>query len=245
MTELCQNRTGFLVKTASVKPDFVSKQCPNFKHCRAIKGFTLIELLVVIAIVAILAALLMPTLQSSKEKGNVTNCLSNLKQITVANILYSENNNDYLVPYAVDMMTSNRQRWCGTSENSSNNGSNAHYNPEASPLAPYIGGSGKISKCNSLKEPPKSFEQNCGGYGYNTLVGTKFPGEYSVEAYSAGFSLKKIRNTSKKIMFADSAIMVDKNGNWSSNPTTHGYSAGIEAPGGIWPMNPTARCWLL
>ena len=239
MTELCQNRTGFLVKTASVKPDFVSKQCPNLKHCRAIKGFTLIELLVVIAIVAILAALLMPTLQSSKEKGNVTNCLSNLKQITVANILYSENNNDYLVPYAVDMMTSNRQRWCGTSENSSNNGSNAHYNPEASPLAPYIGGSGKISKCNSLKEPPKSFEQNCGGYGYNTLVGTKFPGEYSVEAYSAGFSLKKIRNTSKKIMFADSAVMVDKNGNWSSNPTTHGYSASIEAPGGTWPMNPT------
>ena len=46
-------------------------------------------------------------------------------------------------------------------------------------------------------------------------------------------------------MFADSAIMVDDNGNWSSSPTRHGYSSSIEAPGpgddewGGWIANPT------
>ena len=40
-------------------------------------------------------------------------------------------------------------------------------------------------------------------------------------------------------MFADSAIRVDANGNWSSTSNRHGYSSGIEAPGGDWLMNPT------
>jgi prepilin-type processing-associated H-X9-DG protein len=193
---------------------------------------------VVIAVIAIIAGMLLPALSQAGERGRNANCLSNLKQITMANLLYAEASKDYLVPYATDMLGSNRHRWCGTSDTSSNFGS-ASYDPKAAPLAPYIGGSGKISQCNSLKEPPKSFEMNCGGYGYNTLVGTKNPGEYSPEAFSSGFALKRIKNVSAKIMFADSAIMVDSNGNWSSNPTTHGYSASIEAPGGDWIMNPT------
>ena len=154
-------------------------------------------------------------------------------------MLYSDASDGYLVPYARDMMTSNKQRWCGTSESSSNNGSNADYDPTQSPLAHFIGGSGKISQCNSLKEPPKSFEKNCGGYGYNVLVGTLYPGEYSSAAYSSGFRIRRIKRTAQKIMFADSAIMVDSNGNWSSSPSHHGYSASLEAPGGDWLMNPT------
>ena len=61
------------------------------------RGFTLIELLVVIAIIAILAALLLPVLASAKERGRRTRCLSNLRQIAVADTIYSSDNNEKLI----------------------------------------------------------------------------------------------------------------------------------------------------
>jgi prepilin-type N-terminal cleavage/methylation domain-containing protein/prepilin-type processing-associated H-X9-DG protein len=61
------------------------------------KGFTLIELLVVIAIIAILMAILMPALNRVKEQGKRIVCESNLKNLSLAWIMYADDNDSKIV----------------------------------------------------------------------------------------------------------------------------------------------------
>jgi len=61
-------------------------------------GFTLIELLVVIAIIAILAAILLPVLQQSRERGRAANCMSNLSQMNKMAVSYSNDNDSFVLP---------------------------------------------------------------------------------------------------------------------------------------------------
>ena len=78
------------------------------------KGFTLIELLVVIAIIAVLMAVLMPALNRAREQGKRAVCLSNLKQLTLAWIMYADDNADKVVrTRAIQDKASPDQGWVG------------------------------------------------------------------------------------------------------------------------------------
>ncbi len=66
-------------------------------HDRAGRGFTLIELLVVIAIIAMLAALLLPTLNRARAKAQGYQSVNNTRQLLLAWILYSDDHNGRLV----------------------------------------------------------------------------------------------------------------------------------------------------
>src|SRR5436189_125580 len=73
----------------------------SFVGCplRVDAGFTLIELLVVVAIIAVLAALLLPSLAKAKLKARGIQCMNNHRQLAIAWKMYVDDSRDFL-PYA-------------------------------------------------------------------------------------------------------------------------------------------------
>ena len=130
------------------------------------RKFTLIELLVVIAIIAILAAMLLPALTSARASAMSASCISNLKQLGLAANLYSDDNNDYILPP--------HSRYFKTENQRADSGEKAFY--WCNLIASYVGvevpsdkmnddsfflqNGGAVVQCPGMKEEPHNSSTN-------------------------------------------------------------------------------------
>jgi prepilin-type N-terminal cleavage/methylation domain-containing protein/prepilin-type processing-associated H-X9-DG protein len=129
------------------KDDIISQR-PAFA-----RGFTLIELLVVIAIIAILAALLLPSLRHAKVKAQAVHCMNNQKEMTLAWIMYADDNHGNLMPNATGGSSPPGLFWVlGWLDFSTDNTDNININYlTTNRIAPYI------QNINIYKCPGDSF----------------------------------------------------------------------------------------
>jgi prepilin-type processing-associated H-X9-DG protein/prepilin-type N-terminal cleavage/methylation domain-containing protein len=181
-------------------------------HARA---FTLIELLVVIGIIAILVAILLPTLSAARKQANAAQCMSNVRQLLIAATNYAQENKGSW-PQAhfhyIGPPKQNLNRWHGSRATKT-----SPFGFDGSPLKRYLQ-TPRIKGCPSFEITRSGFEAGCGGYGYNHMyIGSSAfdakqyanpvgPAEWDRLYGDVPARQNMIRNPAGKIAFADTAM---------------------------------------
>ena len=168
------------------------------------KAFTLVELLVVIAIIALLMGILLPSLSMAKSQSRAIICRSNIRQILLANIGYSIENDDCMVLAARDIGGANLHRWHGLRETIDD-----PFDPLRGDLADYLA-DGQVKECpvpiRFRQGAPSNwdFEDGCGGYGYNDVyIGSRV---WDSGLTDKATKVSEIRNPARTVMLADTAM---------------------------------------
>jgi prepilin-type processing-associated H-X9-DG protein/prepilin-type N-terminal cleavage/methylation domain-containing protein len=186
------------------------------------RGFSLVEVMVVVSTVSVIMAVTMPAMNTARSRAKAIVCRSNLRQLVLANIEYSNDRDGFCVPAADDLwneigpLQGGYDRWHGK-----RTGPDEPFDPMKGPLIRYLG-DGKIKECPARVEFTKSqpgeinFEQGCGGYGYNMMyIGSKLcrSSVSTKQKYAETARLTEIKRPETTLMFADTAFSQDYKGN--------------------------------
>jgi len=193
---------------------------PTYRRARSTAGshpgagFTLIELLVVVAIIALLAALLFPVFAQAREKGRQASCLSNVRQIGLATLMYAQDYDETVPLYTYDYLT----YWCG--------GRVAAGQPFLKTrglIVPYIK-SGDLEKC-----PSYFGANNLGGTGYG--MNSQLVFDHATFGVEKPAPLAQLVHPADTILFGDAGIA-----NWAGGKV--GETIQIDPPY-FWVPSPT------
>jgi prepilin-type N-terminal cleavage/methylation domain-containing protein/prepilin-type processing-associated H-X9-DG protein len=170
-----------------------------------IRGFTLIELLVVIAIIAVLAGLLLPALSAAKAKAHSIHCVSNIKQLNLALILYADDHSDVLVNnHGIDETREKRRNWVNhvLDWNASDDNTNRSYLTSGL-LSSYLNHATAVFKCPSDRSQAANGPRTR-SVSMNSLVGN--PGVLTNQfnpAYVQNFKESDFSNPAQVYVFLD------------------------------------------
>lgn len=144
----------------------------NLPICRA---FTLIELLVVVAIIAVLIAILLPSLGKARSTTRRTICAANLRQIGIAASAYLDMNDGRYWRYYSDQIAPDAGRlwWFGFEPNgpAAAGTTNRPLDKSRSPLGPYTANLANLLQCPEFPYGDglyfQKFDPRAASYGYN------------------------------------------------------------------------------
>ena len=174
-------------------------------------AFTLIELLVVIAIIAILASLLLPSLGRAKQKAQGVHCMNNLKQMALAWLSYSDENQGRLPPNDAGVQRDPDRTWVAGSLDLNNSADNTNqWFLTHSLLWPYLR-SVAVWKCpadNSSSQIGSQIYPRARSFSMNCWLNTYVNGQIDSLTSSAPVPFKVIRRMSDMIVPPPSRIFV-------------------------------------
>jgi prepilin-type N-terminal cleavage/methylation domain-containing protein/prepilin-type processing-associated H-X9-DG protein len=137
-------------------------------------AFTLVELLVVVTILAILAGLILPSLNQSKSKAYKVKCANGLRQLGLAAMMYWDDNEGRTFKYIGGAKDNGTIYWFGWIERGSEG--ERRFNPQDGALYPYLKGRG-VEICPSFNYQYRKYKLKATGasygYGYNFYLGEK------------------------------------------------------------------------